>query len=320
MTRPSPLERLRTCRTTPSLPLALLATSSRRSVAPAISSVLSHVCVTFVELVTHFQSAHHVVVAPWLQRSFATACRSQLHVVSRRAAGRSSGDCRFLWLPNLVLTCAFRRVDPSLTWCSNPGLWIREFRSPSSCLRDATPVQLRFPSGWRSWLGTPSCVVVRSPSTPCKPDVAPNSDTIFVDADASAVLHVLGFRRCGPAFTSGFTMGMYLFGAAGLGSTATRPSCKAPGISECSKQHNTVPAFPLVSSPYAAARRHCCVNAHDVFSRPRVETEPATVQPVHSEFLLWPRSLVWLEEYLFTERGMERRQCSSCMSYKPFQD
>ena len=31
-----------------------------------------------------------------------------------------------------------------------------------------------------------------------------------------------------------------------------------------------------------------------------LKTEPATV---HSEFLLWPRSLVWLEEYLFTERG-----------------
>ena len=40
-----------------------------------------------------------------------------------------------------------------------------------------------------------------------------------------------------------------------------------------------------------------------MFSRPRVETEPAAVQPVHSEFLLWSTGLVWLEEYLFTERG-----------------
>ena len=48
---------------------------------------------------------------------------------------------------------------------------------------------------------------------------------------------------------------------------------------------------------------------HDVFSRPRVETEPATVQPVHSEFLLWPQSLVWLEEDLFVERGNLLIEC-----------
>ena len=107
-----------------------------------------------------------------------------------------------------------------------------------------------------------------------------------------------------------------------------------------SQQLIKVPAFFFVSPPYAAAR-HCCAVAHDVFSRPRVENETATVQPVHSEFLLWPRSLVRLEEDLFAERGnpwiesfasdtlvsshtvtatMERRQCPCCTSYKPFQD
>ena len=78
--------------------------------------------------------------------------------------------------------------------------------------------------------------------------------------------------------------------------------------------------------------------AHDVFARPRVESEPATVQPVHTRLLLSSRGLVWLEEYLLTERGIlllewcasgalvrchpaasnvERRQSPCCMPYKP---
>ena len=65
------------------------------------------------------------------------------------------------------------------------------------------------------------------------------------DVDASAVLHVLGFRRCGPAFTSGFTMGMCLFGAAGLGSTATRPSCKVQGFPSVPNSTTRFQRFPL---------------------------------------------------------------------------
>ena len=73
----------------------------------------------------------------------------------------------------------------------------------------------------------------------------------------------------------------------------------------------------------------------------RVETEPATVQQVHSEVLLWSRGLVWLEQDLFTEccnlliewfasdtlvschtitANMKRRRRPCRMSYNPFQD
>ena len=116
---------------------------------------------------------------------------------------------------------------------------------------------------------------------------------------------------------------------------------QTPRISEYSQQQFAVPAFFLVSSPNAAARHHRCIVAHDVFSRSRVETEPATVHPVHREFLLWSSSLVCLEEDLLTERcdlliewfasdalmscltvtaNVECRQCPCCMTYKPFQN
>ena len=78
---------------------------------------------------------------------------------------------------------------------------------------------------------------------------------------------------------------------------------QTPRISEYCEQHITIPAFFFVSPPNAAARHHRCIVAHDVFSRSRVETEPASVHPVHSEFLLWSSSLVWLEQDLLTERS-----------------
>ena len=45
-----------------------------------------------------------------------------------------------------------------------------------------------------------------------------------------------------------------------------------------------------------------CIVAHFVFSSSRVETEPTTVHPIHSEFLLWLSNLVRLEQDLLTER------------------
>ena len=112
-------------------------------------------------------------------------------------------------------------------------------------------------------------------------------------------------------------------------------------ISEYSQQNFKVPAFFFVSSPKAAARHQRCIVVHEVFSRSRVGTEPATVHPVHSEFLLWSSSLVWLEQDLPTYRfdlliewfaadalmschtvtaGVECRQCPCCMTYKKFQN
>ena len=121
------------------------------------------------------------------------------------------------------------------------------------------------------------------------------------DVDASAVLFASGFRHC----RSSLHFWVHHWNASGrrcgVGINFHAPVLQAPRISEYSQQHVTVPAFFFVSLPDATARHHCCSAAHDVFSRPRVETEPATVQPVHSEFLLWSRGLVWLEQDLFTE-------------------
>ena len=106
------------------------------------------------------------------------------------------------------------------------------------------------------------------------------------DVNASAVLFVPGSRRFGLNRDLDFHASVL----------------QTPRISEYSQQHFTVvPPFFFVSSPNAAARHHRIV-AHDVFSRSRVETEPATVRPVHSEFLLWSSGLVWLEQDLLTER------------------
>ena len=146
------------------------------------------------------------------------------------------------------------------------------------------------------------------------------------DVDASAVLFVPPLLGSPP-------------GAAGMGSTSTRPSCKLQGFPSIP---NSISRFHFfVSPPNAAARHHCRIVARDVFSRSHAEAEPATVHPVHSQFLLLSRGLVWLEQDLLTERcdlliewfasdalmscltvtaNIERRQCTCCVSHKPFQD
>ena len=50
----------------------------------------------------------------------------------------------------------------------------------------------------------------------------------------------------------------------------------------------------LLSSPKTSTHHYCCTVAHDVLSRSRVETEPTTVQPLHSKFL---------------QRSFSRRHC-----------
>ena len=104
----------------------------------------------------------------------------------------------------------------------------------------------------------------------------------------------------GSAGPSGFTIGRYLGRCSRVGIDFHASVLQTLRISEYSQQHFTVPAI-FVSSQNAAARHHRCIVAHDVSSRSRVETEPATVHPVHSEFLLWSNSLVWFEQDLHTE-------------------
>ena len=155
------------------------------------------------------------------------------------------------------------------------------------------------------------------------------------DVDASDILFVPGlrYRRSGLHF---WVHHLNVSGRrCGVGIDFHASVLQAPRISKYFQQHFTDPAFFFVSSPNAAARQHCCVVAHDVSTRSRVETEPATVQSDHSEFLLWSRGLVWFEQDLCTERcilliewfasdtlvschtvtaNVERRQCPWCMS------
>ena len=50
-------------------------------------------------------------------------------------------------------------------------------------------------------------------------------------------------------------------------------------------------------------RRFHVFDGSNVFTFTRAESEPATIQPLHSEFLLWSRGLVWFEGYLLAERS-----------------
>ena len=61
--------------------------------------------------------------------------------------------------------------------------------------------------------------------------------------------------------------------------------------------------FSLFRLSDAPTRCHCCLVAHDGFLRVCVLSEPASVQPFHTEFLEWSWSLVRFEEYLLSERG-----------------
>ena len=68
------------------------------------------------------------------------------------------------------------------------------------------------------------------------------------DVNTSAVLFVPGSRRCRFGGTSGFTIGRYLAGAAGSGSTSTRPSCKLqqfPSIPNSSSRFQRSSLFRL---------------------------------------------------------------------------
>ena len=111
----------------------------------------------------------------------------------------------------------------------------------------------------------------------------------------------LSFVAVGSALTSGLAIGMYLAGAAGSGSTSTRPSCKLQRRPKYTQQSFKIPTFLFVSSSKAAASHHRCIVAHDVFSS-RVESKPASVHPIHGEFLWWSRGRVWFEQDFLTKR------------------
>ena len=83
--------------------------------------------------------------------------------------------------------------------------------------------------------------------------------------------------RVGSATTSGFTIGIRL---------VLQDCDQLPHVPPNSKSR-----FQRSSLFRLRIRRqhhHCCIVAHDVLSRSRDETEPTTVQPLHSKFLQRP--------------------------------
>ena len=91
----------------------LLVTSSLRSRAPVISSGSVDVCVELVELVTHVQTTHHVVIAAQIQRPHDAGRLSHLHItaiaVDRRSLSFSVliDRCLSVFLSCIVALCVF---------------------------------------------------------------------------------------------------------------------------------------------------------------------------------------------------------------------
>ena len=104
-----------------------------------------------------------------------------------------------------------------------------------------------------------------------------------------------------------------------------------PHVHLADSKHFTVPASFYVSSPNTAACHTAALLLTMCSPVLVLKNEPATVHPVHNEFLLWSSNLVWLEQDLLTERcdlliecfasaNVDGRQCPCCMTYQPFQN
>ena len=129
---------------------------------------------------------------------------------------------------------------------------------------------------------------------PLQPNVAPNSDTIlFVMLMRLTISSFLVFVTVRPPLLG--SPSECIWPALRGWGRLPRVRLASSTDSKYSQQRITIPPPFFVSPSNAAARHHCCTVAHDVFTCSRVEAEPATVQPVHSEFTMWSRGLVWLE-------------------------
>ena len=200
----------------------------------------------------------------------------------------SSSVRGFLWHFQFVLTRTFRRICSALIGHNNSHLRIGEFVSPVQIVFEPLRVHriIFHPCG------SPGSTFLRvrlsdHQATPAAKRRYKFRHHLLRDVTVSAVLFVPGSRRC----WFGLNFRVHHRKVSGrcsrVGIYVHASVLHIRRISEYSQQHFTVPAFVFVSSPKAAVRRHRCIVAHDVFSRSRVETEPATVHPVHIEFLLW---------------------------------
>ena len=123
----------------------------------------------------------------------------------------------------------------------------------------------------------PPCQVVPSPSNSCSQRRSKFRHHLLRDANASDSLFVPGSRRCR------------------LGQNLRVHHRKMSG--RCSRA-NSISRFQRSSWFRFRILRHATTDALLLTMCspvPVVETEPATVHPVHSEFLLWSGSLVWLD-------------------------
>ena len=151
----------------------------------------------------------------------------------------------------------------------------------------------------------------------------------------------LGFVAVGSALTSGFTIGIYLAGTAGSGSTSTRPSCKLQGVS-CIP--NSLSRFQRSSLFRLRMLRQVTTAALLLtMCSPVLVLEPSQQPSIQStaSFCSGPAVLCGLKQDLLTERwnlliewftsdalvccpsvtaNVECRQSPYCMTYKPLQD
>ena len=156
------------------------------------------------------------------------ACIDRISISDR--ARSSSRVRRFLWRLNLVSACTFRRICSAFIWRGSLRLRIGESVSPDQIVFETVRV-CKIVLHTRS---DPGLALLRVRLSDHQATLAAQRRSelrhhLLRDVNASDILFVSSLLSV-PASTSGFTIGMYLAGAAGLGSTSTRPSCNLHGF------------------------------------------------------------------------------------------
>ena len=162
------------------------------------------------------------------------------------------------------------------------------------CLRDVSQVQDRYPF-LQVILAQHSSVCGCQQITCAAQRCSKLRHPLLCDVDASAMLFISGSVK------SRFS---HNFGVHHRNVSAWCSKIVINFHTSVTQQQISVPAFFFVSSPNTSTHHYCCSVTHDVLSRSRVETEPTTVQPLHSKFL--QRSCCLFRAVI---ADMERRQC-----------
>ena len=155
-----------------------------------------------------------------------------------------------------------------------PQVW-RMLLSGPRRLRDASQVQDRFPL-LQVILAQHSSVCGCQQTTCAAQRCSKLRHQLLCDVDASAMLFISGSIR------SRFS---HNFGVHHRNVSAWCSKIVINFHTSVTQQQMSVPTFFFHSSPNTSTHHCCCSVAHDVLSRSHVETEPTTVQPLHSKFL-----------------------------------